>query len=47
VQRTYPQIYKTNDRLVIKPESIEVTARDFIVSQKSALPASLMPRKAD
>lgn len=35
VQRTYPQIYKTNDRLVIKPETIDVTARDFIVSQKS------------
>lgn len=35
VQRTYPQIYKTNDRLLIKPETIEVTARDFVISQKS------------
>lgn len=35
MQRTYPQIYKTNERLVIKPETIDVTARDFIVSQKS------------
>lgn len=35
VQRTYPQIYKTNDRLLIKPETIDVTARDFVVSQKS------------
>ncbi|GAA5932227.1 hypothetical protein JCM3775_001165 [Rhodotorula graminis] len=40
VQRTYPQIYKTNDRLVIKPESIEVTARDFIVSQKNLIPST-------
>ena len=35
VQRTYPQIYKTNERLVIEPKTIDVTARDFIVSQKS------------
>lgn len=37
VQRTYPQIYKTNERLLIKPETIDVTARDFVVSQKSKL----------
>lgn len=37
VQRTYPQIYKTNDRLLIKPEEISVTARDFVISQQSAL----------
>lgn len=36
VQRTYPQIYKTNDRLLIKPEEISVTARDFVISQQSA-----------
>ncbi|GAA6046605.1 hypothetical protein JCM3770_006234 [Rhodotorula araucariae] len=40
VQRTYPQIYKTNDRLVIKPETITVTARDFIVSQKNLIPST-------
>ncbi|BGP44653.1 TAT-binding protein-like protein 7, AAA ATPase [Rhodotorula kratochvilovae] len=40
VQRTYPQIYKTNDRLVIKPETISVTARDFIVSQKNLIPST-------
>ncbi|GAA5844990.1 hypothetical protein JCM5353_005305, partial [Sporobolomyces roseus] len=40
VQRTYPQIYKTNDRLLIKPETIEVTARDFVISQKNLIPSS-------
>ncbi|KAM0793371.1 hypothetical protein ACM66B_000826 [Microbotryomycetes sp. NB124-2] len=40
VQRTFPQIYKTNDRLLIKPEKIEVTARDFIVSQKNLIPST-------
>ncbi|KAI5478471.1 AAA family ATPase [Pseudohyphozyma bogoriensis] len=40
VQRTYPQIYKTNDRLVIKPETIDVTARDFIISQKNLIPST-------
>ncbi|GAA5878836.1 hypothetical protein JCM1840_000730 [Sporobolomyces johnsonii] len=40
VQRTYPQIYKTNDRLLIKPETIEVTARDFVISQKNMIPSS-------
>ena len=35
VQRSYPQIYKSTDRLLIKPENIKVTARDFVVSQKS------------
>ncbi|BGP21552.1 AAA family ATPase [Rhodotorula toruloides] len=40
VQRTYPQIYKTNDRLLIKPEQIEVTARDFTISQKNLIPST-------
>ncbi len=35
VQRTYPQIYKTNDKLLIKPETIGATARDFTLAQKS------------
>ncbi|KAK4705160.1 ATPase family AAA domain-containing protein 2, partial [Phenoliferia sp. Uapishka_3] len=40
VQRTYPQIYKTNERLVINPQTIDVTARDFIISQKNLIPSS-------
>jgi ATPase family AAA domain-containing protein 2 len=35
VQRRYPQIYKSNDRLLLKPESIEVGLRDFMISIKS------------
>ncbi|SCZ90409.1 BZ3500_MvSof-1268-A1-R1_Chr1-3g01971 [Microbotryum saponariae] len=40
VQRTYPQIYKTNERLVIEPTTIDVTARDFVISQKNLIPSS-------
>ncbi|GAA5866873.1 hypothetical protein JCM3774_004585 [Rhodotorula dairenensis] len=40
VQRTYPQIYKTNDRLLIKPEQISVTARDFVISQQNLIPST-------
>lgn len=35
MQRTYPQIYKSTDRLLIKPEEISVSARDFVLSAKS------------
>lgn len=35
VQRRYPQIYKTNDRLLLKPETIEVELRDFMIAIKS------------
>jgi SpoVK/Ycf46/Vps4 family AAA+-type ATPase len=35
VQRRYPQIYKSDDRLLLKPESIEVGLRDFMISIKS------------
>lgn len=35
VQRRYPQIYRSNDRLLLKPETIGVQARDFMISVKS------------
>lgn len=35
IQRRYPQIYKTNERLLLQPESIHVQAKDFMVSVKS------------
>ncbi|THH05437.1 hypothetical protein EW145_g4792 [Phellinidium pouzarii] len=35
VQRRYPQIYKSNDRLLLKPETIGVQARDFMISVKN------------
>ncbi|KZT35228.1 AAA-domain-containing protein [Sistotremastrum suecicum HHB10207 ss-3] len=40
VQRTYPQIYQSQDRLVVKPEKIEVRAKDFMLSIKKLVPAS-------
>ena len=44
VQRTYPQIYKTNDKLLIKPETIGATARDFTLAQKSECKPGREPR---
>jgi len=35
VQRRYPQIYKSEERLLLKPETIDVGLRDFMISVKS------------
>ena len=40
VQRRYPQIYKSNEKLQIKPETINVTAKDFMISVKKMVPSS-------
>ncbi|KAI9512741.1 AAA-domain-containing protein [Russula earlei] len=40
VQRRYPQIYRSNDRLLLKPETIEVELRDFMISVKKLVPSS-------
>lgn len=40
VQRKYPQIYKTSDRLVIDPQSIDVVPRDFTIAQKHLVPST-------
>ncbi|KAF9041907.1 AAA-domain-containing protein [Hymenopellis radicata] len=40
VQRKYPQIYKSNDRLLLKPDSISVGLRDFMISIKKLVPSS-------
>ena len=40
VQRRYPQIYKSNEKLLIKPETINITARDFMISVKNMVPSS-------
>ncbi|KZT74624.1 AAA-domain-containing protein [Daedalea quercina L-15889] len=40
VQRRYPQIYKSNDRLLLKPETIEVELRDFMIAVKKLVPSS-------
>ncbi|KAI0092884.1 hypothetical protein BDY19DRAFT_926936 [Irpex rosettiformis] len=40
VQRRYPQIYKSQDRLLLQPESINVELRDFMISVKKMVPSS-------
>ena len=40
VQRTYPQIYRATEKLLIKPETIRVTAKDFMISVKRMVPSS-------
>lgn len=40
VQRRYPQIYKSNEKLQIKPETIIVIAKDFMISVKKMIPSS-------
>ena len=40
VQRRYPQIYKSNEKLQINPETITVSAKDFMISIKKMVPSS-------
>ncbi|KIK70579.1 hypothetical protein GYMLUDRAFT_148547 [Collybiopsis luxurians FD-317 M1] len=40
IQRKYPQIYKSNDRLLLKPEEISVGLKDFMISIKKIVPSS-------
>ncbi|KAJ3535003.1 hypothetical protein NMY22_g6683 [Coprinellus aureogranulatus] len=40
IQRRYPQVYKSTDRLLLKPETINVTLRDFMISIKKIVPSS-------
>lgn len=40
VQRRYPQIYKSNEKLQIRPETINVAAKDFMISVKRMVPSS-------
>lgn len=40
VQRRYPQIYHTTDRLVLDPSSITVEARDFMLALQKLVPSS-------
>lgn len=35
IQRRYPQIYQTTDRLKLQPETINVEAKDFMISVQS------------
>ncbi|KAL8770673.1 MAG: hypothetical protein Q9209_003741 [Squamulea sp. 1 TL-2023] len=40
VQRRYPQIYKSNEKLQIDPATISVAAKDFMISVKRIVPSS-------
>lgn len=40
VQRRYPQIYKSNEKLQIDPKTITITAKDFMISVKRMVPSS-------
>jgi len=40
IQRRYPQVYKSDDRLLLKPETIGVGLRDFMISIKKLVPSS-------
>lgn len=40
VQRTYPQIYKSTEKRLIKPETIQVSAKDFMLSLEKIVPSS-------
>ncbi|KAL6257281.1 hypothetical protein P5V15_012209 [Pogonomyrmex californicus] len=40
LRRTYPQIYMTNDRLLLDPERVEVKKRDFIQASSMLVPSS-------
>ncbi|UZJ54899.1 hypothetical protein CBS101457_004219 [Exobasidium rhododendri] len=40
VQRRYPQIYQSTERLELKPETIQVDAKDFMMSVNKVVPSS-------
>ena len=40
VQRRYPQIYRSTQKLQIRPETISVSAKDFMISVKKMVPSS-------
>lgn len=40
VQRRYPQIYRSTEKLLIDPAKIEVTPKDFMMSVKKMVPSS-------
>ncbi|KAI9849680.1 MAG: hypothetical protein M1837_002806 [Sclerophora amabilis] len=40
VQRRYPQIYSSNEKLKIDPSTITITAKDFMISVKKLVPSS-------
>jgi SpoVK/Ycf46/Vps4 family AAA+-type ATPase len=40
IQRTFPQIYSSNEKLIVDPDKIKITAKDFMLSIKKMIPSS-------
>ncbi|KAF7534827.1 hypothetical protein G7054_g5927 [Neopestalotiopsis clavispora] len=40
IQRTYPQIYSSKDKLIVNPDKIDIQMTDFILSKKKIVPSS-------
>ncbi|KAJ5658117.1 uncharacterized protein N7484_001766 [Penicillium longicatenatum] len=40
VQRRYPQIYKSDQKLIIEPKNIDVLPKDFMIAAKKMVPSS-------
>ncbi|OJJ31837.1 hypothetical protein ASPWEDRAFT_53635 [Aspergillus wentii DTO 134E9] len=40
VQRRYPQIYKSDQKLIIDPKTIDVSPKDFMLATKKMVPSS-------
>lgn len=40
IQRTYPQIYTSKEKLVVDPDKITIQATDFMISVKKMVPSS-------
>ncbi|KAK4202713.1 hypothetical protein QBC40DRAFT_135646, partial [Triangularia verruculosa] len=40
IQRTYPQIYSSKEKLVVDPSKINISATDFMISVKKMIPSS-------
>jgi len=40
IQRTYPQIYSSKEKLIVDPERIDIHATDFLISMKRMIPSS-------
>ncbi|EOO04407.1 putative atpase family aaa domain-containing protein 2 protein [Phaeoacremonium minimum UCRPA7] len=40
IQRTYPQIYSSKEKLIVNPDKITVHATDFMISIKKMVPSS-------
>ena len=40
IQRTYPQIYSSKEKLIVDPDKIAIHATDFMISVKKMIPSS-------